>query len=186
MGETIRAAIWLSDLRDFSGLSETLPRDEVIALLNDYFGAMSEAVTRHGGEILKFIGDAMLAIFPVPATDAPGRDPPRRARRRGRGGGLPPPSIASALPAGRPPSNSASRSMSGDVMYGNIGSATRLDFTVIGPAVNLASRISSLCATLGKVMLMSHDFAAAAGDASAPVGSFELKGVSEPQLVYAP
>jgi adenylate cyclase len=69
-GETIHAVIWLSDLRNFTVLSETLPRDDLIALLNDYFGALSEAVTHQGGEILKFIGDAMLAIFPVP-SDAP-------------------------------------------------------------------------------------------------------------------
>ena len=65
MGETIRAVIWLSDLRGFTSLSESLPRDDLIELLNQYFGPMCDAVEANGGEVLKFIGDAMLAIFPV-------------------------------------------------------------------------------------------------------------------------
>jgi adenylate cyclase len=186
MGETIRAAIWLSDLRDFSGLSEALPRDEVIALLNDYFGALAEAVTRHKGEILKFIGDAMLAIFPV-ASDAVAAATCRAALEAAAEAET----LAATVNRERSDAGRAAFAFGialhvGDVMYGNIGGATRLDFTVIGPAVNLASRISGMCATLGRKVLVSEDFAAAAGSGFERVGIFDLKGVARPQPIYAP
>ncbi len=186
MGETIHAAIWLSDLRDFSGLSETLPRDEVIALLNDYFGALSEAATRHDGEILKFIGDAMLAIFPV-ASDGSAAVTCRAALAAAAEAET----LAGAINRERSDTGRAAFAFGialhvGDVMYGNIGGATRLDFTVIGAAVNLASRISGVCATLGRTVLVSEQFAAAVGGSFERVGTFDLKGVSGAQLVYAP
>ncbi len=142
-GETIRAVIWLCDLRGFTNLSEALPRDALIDLLNCYFGPMCDAVTAAGGEVLKFIGDAMLAIFPVgedparvcvTALDAAERAQAALAEENKRRGdaGLPRIEYGLALHIG-------------DVMYGNIGSDTRLDFTVIGPAVNLTARIESMC-----------------------------------------
>ena len=129
-GETIRAVIWLCDLRGFTTLSETLPRDLLIDLLNCYFGPMCDAVAEQGGEILKFIGDAMLAIFPIGADSArtcgAALVAAMRAQtdlieenRRRRGAGLPGIEYGLALHVG-------------DVMYGNIGSDRRLDFTVIG------------------------------------------------------
>jgi adenylate cyclase len=186
MGETIRAAIWLSDLRDFSVLSETLPRDEVIGLLNDYFGALSEAVTRHDGEILKFIGDAMLAIFPV-ASDGIATATCRAALAAAAESEA----LAAAINRGRSAAGRVTFRFGialhvGDVMYGNIGGATRLDFTVIGPAVNLASRISGVCATLGRTVLVSEEFTAAAGGTFEHVGTFDLKGIAQAQPVYLP
>ena len=186
MGETIRAAIWYSDLRGFSALSETLPRDALLALLDDYFGALGQAVTEGGGEILKFIGDAMLAIFPVPPEGSPAL-----VCRAALAAAAAADALAAAINRarradGRPEFAFGIALHVGDVMYGNIGSQARLDFTVIGPAVNLASRISGLCATLGRQVLVSADFAAAAGGDLDPVGSFDLKGIAMPQAVYAP
>jgi len=183
-GETIRAVIWLSDLRGFTGLSETLPRDALIDLLNCYFGPMCDAVTSQGGEVLKFIGDAMLAIFPVGDDVAQVCASALKAARiaqaaladendRRRGLGLAQIEYGLALHVG-------------DVMYGNIGSDTRLDFTVIGPAVNLTARIESMCRQLGRPLLLSSDFVAGGHLAATSLGSFSLKGVAADQELFAP
>jgi len=183
-GETIRAVIWLCDLRGFTGLSETQPRDVLIDLLNGYFGPMCDAVAEQGGEVLKFIGDAMLAIFPTGAeaaqTCAAALLAARRAQaalivenRRRESQGLPRIDYGLALHVG-------------DVMYGNIGSDSRLDFTVIGPAVNLTARIESMCAQLGRPLLLSSDFVKAAGISALPLGAFPLKGVGAEQEIFAP
>ena len=138
-GETIRAVIWLCDLIGFTNLSENLERDVLIDLLNCYFGPMCDAVAEQGGEILKFMGDAMLAIFPVGADTAAICGTALAAAERAQAAlidenlrrerlGLPRIEYGLALHVG-------------DLMYGNIGSDTRLDFTVIGPAVNLTARI---------------------------------------------
>jgi adenylate cyclase len=183
-GETIRAVIWLCDLRGFTNLSETLPRDALIDLLNCYFGPMCDAVAAQGGEILKFIGDAMLAIFPIGAdavqTCAAALMAAEHAEmalakenQRRHGLGLPQIDYGLALHVG-------------DVLYGNIGSDTRLDFTVIGPAVNLTARIESMCRQLGRSLLLSADFVRAGGVSAASLGSFPLKGVALEQEIFVP
>jgi adenylate cyclase len=183
-GETIRAVIWLCDLRGFTNLSEALSRDALIDLLNSYFGPMCDAVASEGGEILKFIGDAMLAIFPIgddaaktckaaliAAARAQG-SLVEENQRRGKAG-LPRIEYGLALHLG-------------DVMYGNIGSDTRLDFTVIGPAVNLTARIESMCRELGRQLLLSSDFVWAGKVAAQSVGTFSLKGVGSDQEIFVP
>jgi adenylate cyclase len=183
-GETIRAVIWLCDLRGFTNLSETLPRDVLIDLLNAYFGPMCDAVTANGGEVLKFIGDAMLAIFPIEgdaqATCARALIAAERAKTelvqengRRAGNGLPRIDYGLALHVG-------------DVMYGNIGSDTRLDFTVIGPAVNLTARIESMCRQLSRQILLSSDFVALGRVAASSLGTFALKGVATEQEIFEP
>jgi adenylate cyclase len=182
MGETIRAVIWLSDLRGFTSLSESLPRDELIELLNQYFGPMCNAVEANGGEVLKFIGDAMLAIFPVEDDAvAAGRNALGAVRvakvavnkENERRAAASKPSIRYGLAL-----------HVGDVMYGNIGGDARLDFTVIGPAVNLTSRIESMCKNLDRSPLLSAEFARQSGVEAEYLGEFELKGVAEKQLIY--
>src|SRR5262249_37084098 len=184
MGETIRAVIWLCDLRGFTALSEKLPRDELIAMLNAYFGPMCDAVEAHGGEVLKFIGDAMLAIFPV-ADDAAAAC--RRALAAAQAAQT---SLrqenAERTRAGRPNIAYGIALNLGDVMYGNIGSDTRLDFTVIRPAVNLAARIEALCSQLGRSLPLSAEFVAAGGTPAQVLGEFALKGVADVQRIYAP
>ena len=154
-GTTVRAAIMICDLRDFTKISDNWPRDDVIELLNDYFDAMSEPIARHGGEILKFIGDGLLAIFPLSQPGACANL--LRAVSEAR-------QAMTALnekngETGRAPLNYGIGVHVGDVMYGNIGSRSRLDFTVIGPAVNMASRLETLTKQLGKPVLLSRAFA---------------------------
>jgi adenylate cyclase len=183
-GETIWAVIWLCDLRGFTNLSETLPRDALIDLLNCYFGPMCDAVVAQGGEVLKFIGDAMLAIFPIGAdtvaTCRAALTAAERAQialteenRRRERNDLPRIEYGLALHVG-------------DVIYGNIGSDTRLDFTVIGPAVNLTARIESMCRQLGRPLLLSSDFVKAGAIIAESLGAFSLKGVGVEQEIFAP
>jgi len=181
-GETIAAVIWLCDLRGFTGLSETLPRDVLIDLLNSYFGPMCDAVAGHGGEILKFIGDAMLAIFPI-QTDIAGTCGAALAAARQ--------AQAALIEENRrrekfmlPRIDYGLALHVGDVLYGNIGSDTRLDFTVIGPAVNLTARIESMCRQLGRALLLSSDFVTAAGISAESVGTFPLKGIGVEQEIF--
>jgi adenylate cyclase len=182
MGETIRAVIWLSDLRGFTSLSESLPRDALIELLNQYFGPMCNAVEANGGEVLKFIGDAMLAIYPI-------EDDPGAACRNALD------AVRAAKAAvdrenerrasdGRPRIRYGLALHVGDVMYGNVGGDARLDFTVIGPAVNLTSRIESMCKNLDRSPLLSAEFARLSGVEAEYLGEFELKGVAEKQPIY--
>lgn len=182
-GTTVRAAIMICDLRDFTKISDNWPRDDVIDLLNDYFDAMSEPIARHGGEILKFIGDGLLAIFPLSAPDAcanllhavaEARQAMATLNERNKG-------------TGRAPLNYGIGVHVGDVMYGNIGSTSRLDFTVIGPAVNMASRLEALTKTIGKKVLLSRAFAELVEREFAleHVGQHEVRGFNEPIELFA-
>jgi adenylate cyclase len=185
-GEDVRAIIWFSDLRGFTELSDALSNEALIALLNDYFGALTRAVEEQQGETLKFIGDAMLAIYPI-ATASSGRKAAQRALASAR-----------AAQARIAEINLARRAADqaiihwglalhvGEVHYGNIGGETRLDFTVIGPAVNLAARLQSLSARLGEGCVISDDFAALLRDKSElrDLGAHELKGITDRRQVF--
>ena len=182
-GTTVSAAIMICDLRDFTKISDNWPRDDVIDLLNGYFDAMSEPVTRHGGEILKFIGDGMLAIFPLsqPAACANLLHAVTEARQ-----------AMVALnekngETGRAPLNYGIGIHVGDVMYGNIGSRARLDFTVIGPAVNMASRLETLTKQLGRKVLLSRAFADFVKDdfELERVGEHPVRGFNDPIEIFA-
>jgi len=185
MGETIPAVVWVCDVRGFTKLSEELPREKLIELLNDYFGVMCRAVEQYQGEVLKFIGDALLAIFPISGEDpAPACHQALAAARAAVTG-------IDELNAERAKRNEPVIAYGialhvGDVIYGNIGGENRLDFTVIGPAVNLAARIEGLCRELGRSILLSEAFVAAARIAVEPMGRFALKGVAALATVSAP
>ncbi|MDI1263740.1 MAG: adenylate/guanylate cyclase domain-containing protein, partial [bacterium] len=157
--------------------------DDVIDLLNGYFDAMSEPITRHGGEILKFIGDGLLAIFPLTKPTAcadllhavtEARQAMVELNERNAG-------------SGRAPLNYGIGIHVGDVMYGNIGSRSRLDFTVIGPAVNMASRLETLTKQLGRKVLLSKAFAdLVKGDFELEhVGEHPVRGFSDPIELFA-
>ncbi len=182
-GTTVRAAIMICDLRDFTKISDNWPRDDVIDLLNDYFDAMSEPIARHGGEILKFIGDGLLAIFPLSEPNAcanllhavtEARQAMVALNERNNG-------------TGRAPLNYGIGVHVGDVMYGNIGSSSRLDFTVIGPAVNMASRLEALTKKLGRNVLLSRAFAELVEREFEleHVGKYEVRGFSDPIELFA-
>jgi adenylate cyclase len=185
---TIAAAIWFCDLRDFTSMSNQLPRDEMIALLNDYFDAMARPVHAHGGEILKFIGDAMLAIFPM--RDDLDRDHKCHVALRAAHEAFDALDGLNEIraSAGKPPIRAGIGLHAGSVSYGNIGAAignsARLDFTAIGPAVNLASRIQNLCKGLNRPLLASRAFASPCGSMLVPLGAFDLAGFAEPQEIY--
>lgn len=174
--ERLRAVIWLSDLRGFSALSERIDAGRVVGLLNEYFDGIGAALTAEGGEILKFIGDAVLGVFALMDDD-------------------PRPMCAAALRAAvaaqaafdarnrRVPAEDALRFglalHAGDVVYGNIGTPDRLDFTVIGPAVNRAARIAELCKALDHRVLVSADVAQHAGATLRPLGRHPLRGLDD-------
>jgi adenylate cyclase len=188
-GETIGAALLCADLRDFTALSEVTPPAEMIAALDAWFDRIAGAVHAFGGEVLKFIGDGVLAIFPV-LSDAP---PPAagaaaaceaalRAVTAARAGmahldaarqaqGLPPLPFGAALHLG-------------EILWGNVGAADRLDFTAIGPAVNLVSRLEGLCRPLGRQVLTSSAFAAETAAPLVPLGAHVLRGIAAPCAVF--
>ena len=182
MGETINAVIWLSDLRGFTSLSESSPRDELIEMLNRYFGPMCDAIEASGGEILKFIGDSVLAIFPIEQEAAAAC---RRALEASHAAGV---AIEAEnllrTASGAPQIDYGLALHVGDVMYGNIGGDARLDFTVIGPAVNLTARIESMCKNLQRSPLLSAEFVQASGVRAELLGEFALKGVGARQPIY--
>jgi adenylate cyclase len=180
MGETLRAVIWFCDLRGFTNLSNNLPRDQMIDLLNEYFQLTGDAIGNAGGEILKFIGDAVLAIFP---TDQSGDERETAARALA--------AARSAIGSVDTRNTTADRPIDigialhvGDVMYGNVGVDNRLDFTVIGPAVNLASRVEGLASKLGEKILISADFADLSEGDHRDLGARELKGFDHPVRIY--
>jgi len=182
-GVTVDAAILICDLRNFTALSNLRSRDEVIEILNGYFDAMAEPIARHGGEILKFMGDGLLAIFPLNNSTA--------CSDLLRAIGEAQTALAKLneqnLSAGRDALSYGIGVHVGEVMYGNIGSRNRLDFTVIGPAVNIASRLESLTKEVKRSVLFSQAFVEMAGCQSnlEDVGSYPLRGLGEPVTVFA-
>jgi adenylate cyclase len=182
--EPIRAVVWFSDLVGFTRMSEALGAAGVLALLNEYAEAQVESIEEHGGHVLKFIGDGILAIFPdadagvatVRALDAAVSQRGRIAtlNERRRAAGLPVTDAHLALHVG-------------ELLYGNVGSPRRLDFTVLGPAVNEAARIEALCGSLEQTVIVSSAFAEAAGRARerlVSLGRYALKGVQQPQELF--
>jgi class 3 adenylate cyclase len=183
IGETIQAALLYADLRGFTALSESNPPAAVISALDAWFDRIAGPVHAFGGEVLKFIGDGILAIFPVVGGSPRGAcDAALRAVAAARSGmahldearrqqGLPPLSFGVALHLG-------------EMLWGNIGAADRLDFTAIGPAVNLVSRLEGLCRPLDKVVLVSETFAAETSVSLISLGAHPLRGIASPCAVF--
>jgi len=183
--EAIQAAIWLSDMRGFTRRADHLPAQSLIQLLNRYFGCQVPAILDHGGEVLKFMGDGLLAIFPFPrdGTDA------RRICARALAAALEARAAIAALPSlpgveGDAPLQFGLALHCGEVLYGNIGGGNRLDFTCIGPAVNLAARLEALAGRLGRSIVASREFANSCGGGLAPIGQFNLPGFAAAASVF--
>ena len=183
--ESVRAVLWYADVRGFTAIADTTPGLVVIELLNAIFETLTASLRRRGGQVLKFLGDGMLAIFPfVDATqdetcsqalDAAveamaGLDRLNAARQE----------------AGKPIAAVDLALHLGEVLYGNVGAVDRLDFTVIGPAVNEVARIETLCEPLGRKVLISAELAAVVGNRRRlePLGYHMLRGVREPREIY--
>jgi adenylate cyclase len=182
-GETLHAAIWYCDLRGFTRMSDALPLAALLEVLNQWFERMVRAVESTGGEILKFIGDGMLAIFPSQADD-PGTC--CRAALQAARNAL---AAMAALNEERLAGGKAVLRFGlalhlGDVSYGNIGAPHRLDFTVIGPAVNFASRLEEQTKLTGYPVLISRDVAAASGERLQSIGLLQLRDIAEKQEVF--
>jgi adenylate cyclase len=184
--ETIRAAIWLSDMRGFTALSERLPPQDLVDLLNRYFDCQVPTILDRGGEVLKFIGDGLLAIFPLSAGGDDATEVCRRALACARETKA---RIDALDREGGPADQSVVRFglalHLGPVMYGNIGGGNRLDFTCIGPAVNLAARLESIAGQLGHTIVASEEFAAHVPDELKPLGAFPVAGFAVPQEVFS-
>jgi adenylate cyclase len=182
--ERIEAVIMLTDLREFTALSDQLPADQVIGLLNSYFDCVVPPIEAHGAEVLKFIGDGLLAIFAVTGDVGVACRAALAVSEEARAG------IAAAnaerQSAGEPVLRHSMALHVGDVLYGNIGSTKRLDFTTIGPAVNLTARLETLARDLGRDLVVSAKFAAHSPEALVSLGTFRLRGFRAAQEVFAP
>jgi adenylate cyclase len=184
VADRIKTVLWFSDLRNYTRISDTAPPEQIIPLLNDYAEAVVTAIHQNSGDVLKLIGDGVLAIFPAEdraracaaalkaAKEARAAVEALNARRLAEG--LPATDIYLGLHLGV-------------VFYGNIGSTERLDFTVVGPAVNEVSRIAAMCRSVDQPILISENFAASVADEPKPfvsVGRFALRGVGKPQELF--
>lgn len=183
-GEEIRAVLWFSDLRDFTGLNERLQPSEVLELLNNYFQLVGNALTAHGGEILKFVGDGVMAYFPaedalfLPMVTAGALNAARQvigdieaANEARAAGGADPVRFGIGLHVGT-------------VTFGNVGTEDRLDFTVIGSAVNRASRLEGLTKALGVQVCASADFNEVCAQPMKSLGTHRLRGVPKPVEIF--
>ena len=182
VADRIDAAIWFSDLRGFTRITDTTP-EQVIPLLNDYADVIVSAIHEHGGDVLKLIGDGTLAMFTADgreracsaalAAAIAAREGVAKLKERRGGNGLPVTDVYLGLHVG-------------EVFYGNIGSTERLDFTVVGPAVNETSRIAAMCRSADQPMLVSAAFAevGAIRQRLVSVGRYALRGVGKPQELF--
>ena len=178
--EPVRTILWNSDLRGFTRLADSIPRDALIALLNDYAETVVEVVQGHGGDVLKFMGDGILAMFPVVDCER-ALDAAEEAMRQIEALGK------VRASRGEPATNFYLSMHLGEVAFGNIGSRERLDFTVIGPAVNELSRIGGMCRSLDQTVVVSSAFRQAAGSDCArlvSLGRYALRGVGRPQELF--
>ena len=185
VAEKISAALWYSDLRDFTRIADRAEPRHIIPFLDDYAEVVISAIHAHGGDVLKLIGDGVLAVFTADTTvlacgsamasEAALRQHLARLNQRRAFEELPTTEVYLGLHVG-------------EVFYGNIGSKERLDFTVVGPAVNEVSRIAALCRSADRELLVSEAFARAMSETEreqlVSVGRYALRGVERPQELF--
>ncbi|MBV1886201.1 MAG: DUF427 domain-containing protein [Parvibaculaceae bacterium] len=185
-GEELHAVIWFSDLRQSTTMADTMPREDYLAALNQYFDCVVGAIIDNGGEVLKFIGDAVLAIFPIENSSISHPDACANALLAVRAAEEQITVVNQDRRAeGQNLLNFGTALHRGTITYGNVGTEQRLDFTVIGPAVNEAARIEDLCKTLDKPVLMSSAFAKGAPGTFLSMGEHDLRGVKGTQEIFA-
>ena len=184
VADRIKTVLWFSDLRNYTRISDTSPPEQIIPLLNDYAEAVVTAIHQNSGDVLKLIGDGVLAIFPA-QDRARACAAALKAAKEAR-------TAVEALNARRLAEGLPATDMYlglhlGVVFYGNIGSQERLDFTVVGPAVNEVSRIAAMCRSVDQPILISENFAESFAGERRPfvsVGRYALRGVGKPQELY--
>jgi adenylate cyclase len=182
--ETMQAAIWLSDLRGFTTLSDRLEPEVVVDILNQYFDCQVPAIRKHGGEILKFMGDGLLAVFPIAKDGGNLGDVCGRVLEAAH-------EARASVEAMRYPSGEAVERFRfgvalhiGGILFGNIGGLSRLDFTCIGPAVNLAARLEKIAGRLNRTVIASAAFAGVSAGGWTDLGEFPIAGFSKAQRVF--
>ncbi len=183
--ETMRAAIWLSDLRGFTALSDRLAPETVVEILNRYFDCQVPAIRKHGGEILKFMGDGLLAVFPVAEDESDISEVCGRALQAARE------SRASVAEMTHADGATVERFRFGvalhvgRILFGNIGGGNRLDFTCIGPAVNLAARLEKIAGRLGRIVVASEQFAGICDSGGwTDLGEFPIAGFARGERIF--
>lgn len=182
---TLEAVVMFTDLRGFTAYSDAAPEEELFEALNGYFDIVVRSVQAHGGDVLKFMGDGILSIFPVSTPDARGGACRQAAQAAAEALAALDDLNTGRVSAGKPALDMGVGVNVGPVSYGNIGSPDRLDFTVLGGAVNLASRIEGLTKIVGKPVLASAAVAAAAPDLFTPCGAHAVRGLAEDVAVFA-
>jgi adenylate cyclase len=182
--DTMQAAIWLSDLRGFTALSDRLPAETVVDILNQYFDCQVHAIKAHGGEVLKFMGDGLLAVFPIADTIQDAQEVCGHVLEAARE------SRASVDAMHYPIGEAIERFRFGvalhvgRILFGNIGGGNRLDFTCIGPAVNLAARLEKIAGRLRRTVVASAGFAGICQNQWTDLGEFPISGFSKAERVY--
>ena len=184
-GEEINAAIWFSDFRNFTLYTENLNLDQLLETLNQYFEIVHDCVEKNGGEILRFIGDAMLIVFPAEKSDTIAE-----ACQKALSSAIDAQLLArqinvSRQAKGQPVIEFGVGLHEGCVMYGNVGAPSRLDFTVMGTAVNRTARLESLTKELDSPILFSSDFNRRIEGAGRFMGEFSVKGVKNTLRAYS-
>jgi adenylate cyclase len=180
-GEHIESVVWFSDLRQSTALSQSMDREAYLVYLNAYFNCLAGAILENGGEVLRFIGDAALAIFPIGAESAAGACHQALAAARLAG------ERVASDNAGHPqraPIRYGIGLHLGEVTYGNIGVPQRLEFTVIGSAANAAARVESMTKVLGRPIVASSAFAAACAEPLVSLGRHSLKDLEGEQELF--
>ena len=189
-GTRITAVIWASDLRGFTDLSDRLEPADMLTVLNAYFEALTSSIIAHGGEVLKFIGDGLLAVFPLDADydqknagEAAVAAALAAESALARLNDAPPPELAQI--EGWRPLRTGIALHEGDVFFGNIGAPERLDFTVIGRAVNGASRVEGMTKQLGHSLVLTEPVARRLATRPKSLGHHTLRGMAEPVEIFA-
>lgn len=181
--EAIQAAIWLSDMRGFTALSDRLSARVMIDILNRYFDCQVPSILNHGGEVLKFMGDGLLAMFPM-NSESEAKQVCSDALAAGLEARMRIAEIDSTSFGIHEQIHFGLALHVGEVLYGNIGGGNRLDFTCIGPAVNLAARLEKIAAKLGRTVVTSSAFANYLDSQLIPLGDFTVRGFGAPQMVF--
>ena len=182
--DTMDAAIWLSDLRGFTALSDRLPAETVVDILNRYFDCQVHAIRNHGGEVLKFMGDGLLAVFPIDEYVGDVRQVCSHVLEAARESRASVEDMQYAIGETVERFRFGVALHVGKILYGNIGGGNRLDFTCIGPAVNLAARLEKMASRLNRTIVASAGFAGICSGGWAELGEFPIAGFSKAERVF--
>jgi adenylate cyclase len=182
--DTMQAVIWLSDLRGFTALSDRLPAETVVEILNHYFDCQVASIRAHGGEVLKFMGDGLLAVFPIDEYVGDANHVCSQVLEAARASRSSVEALTYQAAGAIERFRFGVALHVGNILYGNIGGGNRLDFTCIGPAVNLAARLEKIAGRLGRTVVASEGFVGVSDIGWTELGEFPIAGFAKAQRVY--